>query len=117
MSPDRGQFLKRPENNRNNRNGGGAGENIIDKVVGSYQDFTSFEVGQGKLRPGANTPYLEYRIPNLALAGDWVSAEYPCALMERAVSTGREAANRFLLVDRVRLARIMGTSLHGPGLL
>jgi isorenieratene synthase len=93
------------------------GANLIDMQVGTYQDFTSFEVGQGKLRPRSNAPKLEYDIQGLAFAGDWVKTDYPCALMEKSVSTGREAANHFLLADRVRLVPIKATSCHGPGLV
>lgn len=93
------------------------GANLIDLSVGSFHDFTSFEVGQGLLRPSAVTPRREYQLNGLSLAGDWVSTEYPCALMERAVSTGREAANHFLLTDRVRQVPIKATSRRGPGLI
>ena len=90
---------------------------IIDYVLGSYHDFTSFEVGQGMIRPKSDTPKLEYQIKGLALAGDWVKTDYPCALMERAVSTGREAANAMLVADRVRQVPIKATNRRGPGLL
>ena len=85
--------------------------------VGTYHDFTSFEIGQGKIRPKSNSPKLEYDLKGLAFAGDWVHTEYPCALMEKSVSTGREAANHFLLADRVRMVSIKATTCHGPGLV
>ena len=94
-----------------------ADANLIDMTVGTYRDFTSFEVGQGQIRPRSNGPSLDFGVEGLALAGDWVYTDYPCALMEKAVSTGREAANHFLLKDRVRLVPIKATSCHGPGLV
>ena len=33
--------------------------NMIDMTVGTYHDFTSFEVGQGQLRPRSNGPSLD----------------------------------------------------------
>lgn len=93
------------------------GARLIDFTVGSYHDFTSFETGQGLLRPSADTPFMEYQLKGLAFAGDWVATQYPSALMERAVSTGREAANHFLLADRVRQAALTATARSGPGLL
>ncbi len=42
-------------------------------------------------RPGVRTPHAA-----LALAGDWVRCDYPVALMERAATTGFQAANELL---------------------
>ena len=42
-------------------------------------------------RPGVDTP-----VPGVVLAGDWVRADYPVALMERATTTGFLAANELL---------------------
>ena len=93
------------------------GAQVLDLSVGTYHDFTSFETGQGAIRPASDTPWIEYQMQGLAFAGDWVSTEYPSALMEKAVATGREAANHFLLEDRVRQVPIKATSRRGPGLL
>mgnify|MGYP001365452573 CR=1 FL=1 len=89
---------------------------MLDYTVGSYHNFTSFETGQGLIRPTSDFAKKQ-GIANLGLAGDWVHTEYPSALMERAVSTGREAANYCLYEDGIRAARITMTSKHGPGLL
>ena len=56
-------------------------------------------------------------VENLAFAGDWVNTDYPCALMERAVATGREAANALLFKDGVREVPVPHTRRHGPGFL
>ena len=53
----------------------------------------------------------------MRMDGDWVKTDYPSALMERAVSTGREAANLALYADDVRAAVVVETSKHGPGLI
>ena len=42
-------------------------------------------------RPGVQTPS-----PRLVLAGDWVRCDLPVALMERAATTGFQAANALL---------------------
>ncbi len=89
---------------------------VIAQTVGSYENFTSFEGGQGGLRPTA-TRAVQSGLSNLLFAGDWVHTDYPSALMERAVSTGREAANHILLFDGVRQAKLVATSGHGPGVL
>ena len=52
---------------------------------------------------------------NFYLAGDWIQTDYPSALMERAVSTGREAANQVFLRDNVRQASLKVVNLKGPG--
>lgn len=93
-----------------------AGARLLDAVVGSYHDFTSFAVGQATERPAADYP-RRVGASNLTFAGDWVSTDYPSALMERAVATGREAANDILLADGVRQAPLTVTTKHGPGLL
>ena len=89
---------------------------VLDYYIGSYHNFTSFEVGQGQRRPWSDTPRV-LGIENLSFAGDWVRTDYPSALMERAVCTGREAANQILLDDRVRQAELEVTSSYGPGLI
>jgi isorenieratene synthase len=89
---------------------------VLAQIVGSHENFTSFEVGQGRLRPFSDTP-LHLGLKNLFFAGDWVQTSYPSALMERAVSTGREAANHILEADNVRQVPLKVTSSEGPGLL
>ena len=84
--------------------------------VNSYENFPSFKKGLQKFRPNATYP-SECGIPNLSFAGDWLKTSYPSALMERAVSTGREAANHVLLSDHVRQASFKVCPSHGPGIL
>ncbi|WP_438026067.1 hydroxysqualene dehydroxylase [Sorangium sp. So ce233] len=91
------------------------GARALDFSLGAFENFTSLEVGQGKARPTSDAALLA-GIPNLALAGDWVHTRYPSALMERAVSTGREAANHILFADRVREAPLSAASKRGPGI-
>ena len=84
--------------------------------VNSYHNFPSFERGSAEFRP-ESTFAKECGIPNTMLAGDWLHTSYPSALMERAVSTGREAANQILLMDHVKQVPLVVTSSHGPGIL
>ena len=88
---------------------------LLDMAVGTYHNFTSFDIGQGKIRPSPSFPQ-EIGIDNLLFAGDWVQTDYPSALMERAVATGREAANQILLRDHVRQVPLTVASRQGPGL-
>jgi carotenoid phi-ring synthase / carotenoid chi-ring synthase len=90
--------------------------NVIASSVGSYHNFTSFECGQGSLRPAAVEP-IQLGAQNLLFAGDWLKTEYPSALMERSVCTGREAANEICFRDGVREESLMVTADFGPGLL
>ncbi len=92
------------------------GARIVGQTVGSYHDFTSYEVGQGSIRPASDFPQ-KVGADRLSLAGDWVHTDYPAALMEKSVSTGREAANLCLLNDNVRQAPLVVTHPEGPGLL
>lgn len=85
-------------------------------TVGSHHNFTSFEVGQGLYRPTVQAAE-ENGLENLFLAGDWVHTDFPTALMERAVVTGRQAANSICSRDGVRGAKITATSSHGPGII
>jgi isorenieratene synthase len=93
-----------------------ADANVIASSVGSYENFTSFECGQGTVRPKSNEPQ-KLGIPNLLFAGDWLKTDYPSALMERSVCTGREAANSICFADGVREESLMVTADYGPGLL
>jgi isorenieratene synthase len=88
---------------------------VLDTVIGTYHNFTSYDVGQGTIRPGSDFPNT-IGINNLFFAGDWVRTEYPSALMERAVATGRESANHILLKDGVKQVPIKVASSLGPGL-
>ncbi len=89
---------------------------VLDYSLGTYNDFSSFGVGEGIDRPAPHTPKLS-GIPNLFFAGDWVSLPYPTALMERAVTTGREAANGILRNDGVREVEVKTAKARGPGLV
>ena len=89
---------------------------VLGQTVGTYEDFTSYETGQGLLRPRSSFIF-ELGGDRLSLAGDWVKTNYPAALMEKAVSTGREAANLCMFKDDVREAPLVVTNSRGPGLI
>lgn len=55
-------------------------------------------------------------LKNIYLAGDWKRTDYPAALMERAVSTEREAANQILLLDKVKQVPIFVVNKKGRGI-
>ena len=88
---------------------------ILAYHVNSYQNFASFEYGLNLYRPRTDT-YSSFGLNNLYSAGDWIKTDYPSALMERAVSTGREAANQVLLKDHVRQVEMTVVNKKGPGL-
>jgi len=84
--------------------------------VNSYQNFPSFAKGTNLHRPSADLA-TRMGLHGLHFAGDWLRPGYPSALMERAVSTGREAANAILLEHHVRQVPLKVTSSRGPGFL
>jgi carotenoid phi-ring synthase / carotenoid chi-ring synthase len=83
--------------------------------MGSYENFTSYEVGQAPERPDPLSP-RSVGISNLSLAGDWLRTPYPSALMEKAVCTGIECANIILAEDNVRKVKMKVAKGKGPGL-
>ncbi|KAL0491180.1 carotenoid phi-ring synthase [Acrasis kona] len=89
---------------------------VIAYTVYGYQNFPSFKAGQEKFRPMVHTPTL-HGINNFYYAGDWLHTVHPSALMERAVSTGRIAANEILLKDKVRQVPMTVLSGIGPGMI
>ena len=90
-----------------------ADAHLLGRTVGNYENFTSFATGTGRNRPTPTSPALD-GISNLSLCGDWVHADVPSALMERAVLTGRLAANACRLADGVREVGYDHTALTGP---
>jgi isorenieratene synthase len=54
-------------------------------------DAAGFPIGAHGTTPGVRT-----EVPGLTLAGDWVAAPFPSALMERSAATGILAANTIL---------------------
>ena len=65
--------------------------NPVDRYCHVGTDAAGFPVGAHGTTPGVRT-----EVPGLTLAGDWVAAPFPCALMERAAVTGIAAANAVL---------------------
>ncbi len=88
---------------------------LLDFTLGTYANFTSFDIGQGRIRPSAIFP-VDVGCKNLLFAGDWVYTPFPSALMERAAVTGRIAANHVLLQEGIRQVPITKCSNRGPGL-
>ncbi|WP_431782676.1 FAD-dependent oxidoreductase [Streptomyces chumphonensis] len=74
-----------------------AGAVAVDERHAWRQDCPLFAPGGYEDRPGVRTPH-----PRLVLAGDLVRTGAPVALMERAATTGFEAANALLATWRVR---------------
>jgi carotenoid phi-ring synthase / carotenoid chi-ring synthase len=92
-----------------------SGAKPLAMSMGSYENFTSYEVGQATERPDM----LSARgvgIANLALAGDWMRTPYPSALMEKAISTGLECVNVICAEDNVRKVTLKVARGQGPGL-
>jgi carotenoid phi-ring synthase / carotenoid chi-ring synthase len=92
------------------------GAKTLALSMGAFHNFTSIEPGQALARPFSDAP-RKSGIANLTLAGDWIRTKYPSALMERAVSTGIEAANHICLGDDVRQSALKVSKNRGPGLL
>ncbi|OEU96486.1 FAD-dependent oxidoreductase, partial [Streptomyces oceani] len=64
---------------------------VVDARHEWRADCPLFEVGGFTRRPGVRTPH-----PRVMLAGDLVRTDLPVALMERAATTGFQAANALL---------------------
>lgn len=89
---------------------------VLAVHVNSYQNFPSCAVGTNRNRPDSDLA-LKHGLPGLVFAGDWLRPSFPAALMERAVSTGRQAANLVLLQHGVRQVPLKVTASQGPGVL
>lgn len=88
----------------------------IGFTLQQHENFCSYAKSQERIRPVSEWP-ASIGFKNMYLAGDYVRTRYPSALMERAVSTGREAANHVLFNDGVRQATMVVAPSRGPGLL
>ncbi|MDI5975671.1 hydroxysqualene dehydroxylase [Amycolatopsis magusensis] len=64
---------------------------IVGELEQWRQDCPLFGLGDFARRPTVETP-----VPGLVLAGDGIRVDLPVALMERAATTGWQAANRLL---------------------
>ncbi len=67
------------------------------------------DCGLADVSPWEDHPEVSTGIPGLVLAGDWIRAPLPIALMERAATTGFLAANELLAGWNVT-----GHDLHSP---
>jgi carotenoid phi-ring synthase / carotenoid chi-ring synthase len=67
------------------------GVRVLDECFLIKQDCPAFPPGSMRLRPTPQTA-----LPDVTLAGDYVSVPLPCALMERATVSGFIAANSLL---------------------
>ena len=54
------------------------------------------DCGLADISPWDDHPEVTTDVPNLVLAGDWIRCDLPVALMERAATTGLQAANALL---------------------
>ncbi|XP_022085794.1 uncharacterized protein LOC110976645 isoform X1 [Acanthaster planci] len=90
------------------------GFKVLAYHVDGSATYPSYEKGLAKYRPTVTFP-KECGFPNLLFAGNWLHANYPTALIERPIATGREAANQILLSDHVRQSSLIVTDSHGPG--
>ncbi|MCS7226756.1 MAG: FAD-dependent oxidoreductase [Gloeomargarita sp. SKYB31] len=86
------------------------GAKILHRELVNQKNFSGFPPGSYADRPTSATS-----VPNLFFAGDWVKMPFPCALMERAVSSGFLAANEIL--HRQGLQRRPLYSVHPRGWL
>jgi len=89
---------------------------IVARVVTTRDLFPQWAINTLAIRPFSTFAQTK-GVAGLSFAGDWLTTDYPSAFMERAVSTGREAANIILLEDGVRQVNLTVTSKHGPGIL
>lgn len=88
----------------------------LDYSLGRFENFTSFAPGQAAFKPVVREGNL-LGIEGLYFAGDWVQCDlFPNALMERAVTTGIEAANAIFFAESVRQVEVDGASSRGPGI-
>lgn len=67
------------------------GVRVLDELMLIRQDCPAFPPGSLRTRPTPQTS-----LPDVTLAGDYVSVPLPCALMERATASGFIAANHLL---------------------
>jgi len=86
-----------------------AGARILHDEFQQQSNFTRWAPGDHARRPGVESP-----VPNLMLAGDWVSLPAPASLMEAAAMSGRLAANAVLAHEGLRQESIPTVALKGP---
>lgn len=86
-----------------------AGAEIVYDIYTMQSNFPRWAPGDHAGRPGVETP-----IDNLFLAGDFLRLDVPANLMEAATMTGRMAANRVLVAERLRENPIPAVDLVGP---
>lgn len=89
---------------------------VLGYNVNSYENFPSFAKGQQSFRPNVRYPFEKADIANMYWCGDWIQTDFPSFLMERAVSTGFEAANEILYKYGVKQTPLKAVSNKGPGL-
>lgn len=81
---------------------------IVDECMLVRQDCPAFPPGSYGSRPRAATG-----LPDVAIAGDFVSMPFPCALMERAAASGFLAANTLLARHGVRAEPLRSVPQQG----
>jgi isorenieratene synthase len=80
----------------------------LDRYCRVGTDAAGFPVGGRATTPGVRTA-----VSGLTLAGDWVAAPFPSALMERAAATGIGAANTILAARGYRTEPVWSVPPRG----
>ncbi|MEV4620747.1 FAD-dependent oxidoreductase [Asanoa sp. NPDC049573] len=81
---------------------------VVDSDHRVGHDAPAFDLGSDATRPSVQTGPA-----GLYLAGDWVRMPFPCALMERAASSGLLAANAILARHAARPAPVLSVRPNG----
>lgn len=82
--------------------------NILHRELVNQKNFSGYPPNSYSYRPETSTP-----ISNLFFAGDWVRMPFPCALMERAVSSGLLAANSIIHGEGLKRRTILSVNPTG----
>jgi isorenieratene synthase len=85
-----------------------ANANVVEEEWLLSADCPLIDTSPWRLRPGVSTPD-----PRLTLAGDGIRCDLPVALMERAATTGLQAANQLLARWSLRGHDLWTVPLHG----
>jgi isorenieratene synthase len=81
---------------------------VLDECMLLRQDCPAFAPGSHRLRPVPATA-----LPDVSIAGDFVSVPFPCALMERATASGFLAANTLLARHGVAAEPLRSVPVQG----
>ncbi|MCC5614260.1 FAD-dependent oxidoreductase [Nostoc sp. CHAB 5836] len=82
--------------------------NILHRELVNQKNFSGYPPNSHNFRPENVTS-----VTNLLFAGDWVRMPFPCALMERAVSSGLLAANSIIHGESLQRRTILSVNPNG----